>query len=158
MTREPPRILRVKSQPLPALRKTSVAGRGGRSPVRVVDGKLRRIRRVKSRIVREGIQRFLIARKRTAKHWFVDEIHSELERMIASAMAHVIAKLIFLLVAQRRKERDRGGELIIAIGLEARHRQRRRTERKGERETKRGVSCLRQMQQTGVEYKGPQPR
>ena len=91
------------------------------------------------------------------QHRFMNEIHSELERMVARRVTHVVAELILLLIAQRWKQRDRSGELVVAVRLEARDRQRRGTERKREREAERGIARLRQMQQAGVEDERSQP-
>ena len=158
MTRKSPRILSIETEALHALRKPPVGGGSCGSAVRVIEGKLRRIRRVESRIVRERIQRLLIPRERSAQHRLVDEIHSELERMVARCMAKVVAELILLLVPKRWEQRDRRGELIVAVGLEARDRQRRRTERERKREAQRGIPRLDQVQQAGVEHKCSQPR
>src|ERR1700674_3940358 len=77
--------------------------------------------------------------------------------MVASSVAKVVAKLIFLLIAQRRKQCDRRGELIVAVGLEAGDSQGRGTEWKSEREAQIGVAGLSQVQQTCVEDKCAQP-
>src|SRR5579864_8507435 len=98
------------------------------------------------------MQRFFIAGERPAQYRFMDEIHSELEGMIAGDVPQVIAELIFLLVAQRRKERDWRGELIIAISLEAGDGERRGAEGKGKCEAKRRVAHLCEMQQARVEH------
>src|SRR5579864_3850596 len=98
------------------------------------------------------MQRLFIARECSVQHRFVNEVHSELEGVIARHMAQVIAELIFLLVAQRWKERDWGGELIIAISLEAGDGERRGAEGKGKCEAKRRVAHLCEMQQARVEH------
>src|SRR6202166_4187236 len=113
MTRDAPRILCIKSETLHALGKAPFAGWSGRGPVRVVDGKLCWVRDVVSRIIRERMQRLLIARERPAQHGFVDEVHSELERMVAGHVAQVVPELIFLLIVQRGKSCDRRGELVV---------------------------------------------
>src|ERR1700758_1515229 len=157
MTRDAPRILRIKSETLNALGKASVAGGSSRRSARVVEGKLCWVRDVISRIIRERMQCLLIARERAAQHGLVNEVHSKLERMVAGHVSKVVAELIFLLIAQRGKERNRRGELVVAVSFEARHGQGRGTEGKCQREAERGIASLSQMQQAGIENKCPQP-
>src|SRR5579864_4167488 len=103
------------------------------------------------------MQRLFIARECSVQNRFVNEVHSELERVIAGDVAQVVAELIFLLVAQRRKSRDRRGELVIAIGLEAGDCKRCGTKRKCKSEAERGVPPLSEVQQTRVEHERAEP-
>src|SRR5208282_4118696 len=66
--------------------------------------------------------------ERAAEHRLVNEVDSELERMVMHHMAQVVAELIFVLVAEVREKSDRGGELIVAEGLEPGNGERRHAE------------------------------
>ena len=93
-------------------------GRGGLRHATVAEEKLRRIGGVETRIVRIKQQRFRIARERPAQHRLMNKIHSESRRMAARSVRHVVAELIFLLIAQHRKRGDGRDELIVAESLE----------------------------------------
>src|SRR5215470_12199754 len=77
--------------------------------------------------------------------------------MISGGMSNVVAELILLLIAQRREESNRCGELIIAVGLKARRRQRCCAEWKLQCEAEHRIPRLGQMQCSRIEYKCPQP-
>src|SRR5271165_7103728 len=100
MPRNSPRILRIDPQPLHALREASVTGGLGSSPTGKVRCKLCSICHVVHRVLREGVQRLLISRKRAAEHRFVNEVHAKPERMISGSVADIVTKLIFFLIAQ----------------------------------------------------------
>src|SRR5260370_31252531 len=152
-------MLRVEPETLHALRKVSVAGGSSRSSIGVVREKHRGgLGHVVGRIVGKRVQRLLISRKCPAQYGLVNEIHTDLERMIPGGVSNVVAELILLLVAQRREQRDGRGELVVAIGLEAGNRQGCRTEREGKREAECGVARLREMQFAGIENERAQPR
>ena len=87
----------------------------------------------------------------------MNEIDSKLEGMITGGVTHVVAKLIFFLIAQRRKQCDGRGELIVAVGFETGDRKGRGTEGKCQRKTQSGISLLSQMQSAGVKHGGAQP-
>src|SRR2546429_9116553 len=143
--RNSPGILSVKSESLHVLREAPVAG-GSESTSRAV----RRIAglalwtevelacvagicivvRVVD-VLNEGLVR---GRERPAQHRLMDEVHAELERMITSSPAQVVAHLVFVLIVQCRKQSDWGSELVVAEGFEAGDRQGSRTERKRQRE------------------------
>src|SRR3974390_271396 len=116
MPRETPRILCVQAKSLHALRETAVVCRSetatdtrGRIRRRETlrrrrhEVELPRIQNIVRRIVWILNQLLRIPRKRAGQYRFVNEIHTELEGMVAGRMAHVITELVFLLIAQRRK-------------------------------------------------------
>ena len=53
-------------------------------------------------------------RERATQHRFVDEVNPKLESVVAHDVAHVVAELIFILIAQVGENCDRGCELIVA--------------------------------------------
>ena len=72
----------------------------------------------------------------------MNEIHAEAHGVTAASVRHVIAKLIFLLIALNRKRRDRGSELIVAEGIAAGGGQKVRCEGKVERFADRRITYL----------------
>src|SRR5208283_3844415 len=54
-----------------------------------------------------------------AQHRLVNEIDSELERMVMHDVAEIVAELILVLIAQVGEKRDGSSKLIVAEGLEA---------------------------------------
>ena len=92
-----------------------------------------------------------------AQHRLVNEVDSELERMVAHNVAQVVAKLVFVLIAQVGEKSDRSGELIVAESLEAGDGERRHAEGKLDGEAEIRIARLRQMQQAGVENQIAQP-
>ena len=72
-------------------------------------------------------------------------------------MIQVVTELIFLLIAQRREERDGSRELIVAVRLKARHRERRRAERKRQREAQSRIARLCEVQFARIEHERAQP-
>ena len=88
----------------------------------------------------------------------MDEVHAEARGVASGGVPHVIAKLIFFLVAQDRKIGDRGHELIVAKGLEAGDGLRRGTERKGERVAEIGIARFGVMKAPGIKCERAKPR
>src|ERR1700674_5604823 len=145
MVRHAPRILSVKSESLNILREAAVA-RGSKVAARSIRWSPRStlwaevelagvagiciVVRVVD-VLNEGLVR---GRERPAQHRLMDEVHAELERMITGSPAQVVAHLVFVLIAQRRKQSDRGGELVVAESFKAGDGQRGRTEGKRQRE------------------------
>src|SRR6266853_6635659 len=143
--RNSPGILSVDSESLNVLREAPVAG-GSESTSRAIrriaglalwsEVKLAGVAgicivvRVVD-VLNEGLVR---GRERPAQHRLMDEVDAELERMITRSPAQVVANLVLLLIAQRRKQSDWGRELVVAEGFESRNRQRCGTERKRQRE------------------------
>src|SRR6266478_1181050 len=82
-------------------------------------------------VLNEGLVR---GRERPAQHWLMDEVDAELKRMITRSPAQVVANLVLLLIAQRRKQSDGSSELVVAESFESGDGQRSRTEGKRERE------------------------
>ena len=81
----------------------------------------------------------------------MNEVDSELERMVTHNVAQVVAELIFILIAQVWEESDRSGELIVAEGLKARDGERRHAEGKLYGEAEIRITSLREMQEAGIE-------
>ena len=77
--------------------------------------------------------------------------------MAAHRVSYVIAKLIFLLIAQHGKRRNPGDELIVAEGFKSRDRARSRSEWKCQGEALRFISRLRQVQAAGVQHQRAKP-
>src|ERR1700682_149482 len=169
--RNSPRILSVKSKSLNVLREAPVAG-GSKSATNAGNrigrriALLRRRNEVKLRFVGGvnigviGIDDELFRRGREcpAQHRLMDEVHAELERMITRSPAQVVAHLVFLLIAERRKQSDWGGELVVAEGFEAGDGQGSRTEGKRQREAQIRVTRLSKVQQAGIEHQSAEPR
>src|SRR5215468_1368622 len=116
-----PRILRVQPQPPNALRKAAIA-RGslgardvsGRRRATRVKGKRPRVLQVNARIIRVLQKTLSRPRKRPAQYRLMNQADPEYRRMLPRRMAQVVAELIFLLIAQHRKRRNRRLELIVA--------------------------------------------
>ena len=87
----------------------------------------------------------------------MDEVDPELDGVTPGNVAHVIAELIFFLVAQVGEEGDGCGELIVPERLEAGNRQRSGAEGKGQGKAQVGVARLREMQFAGAEGERAQP-
>src|ERR1700675_2462036 len=117
MSRHPPGILRVKSEPLHVLRETSVAGRhrrasNSRRRIRLcsaasAEEKFGRIRGVKAGVVRISQHGFRRSRKRAAQYRLMNKIYAEAWSVSARRVTGVVAQLVFFLVAQHRKRSDR---------------------------------------------------
>ena len=56
----------------------------------------------------------------------MNEVDSELERMVTHNVAQVVAELVFVLIAQVGEKSNGSGKLVVAEGLEAGDGQRRR--------------------------------
>src|SRR6266481_2020726 len=167
--RNSPGILSIKSESLNVLREAPVAG-GSESTSRAVrriaglalwtEVKLAGVAgiciviRVVD-VLNEGLVRGC---ERPAQHRLMDEVHAELERMITSSPAQVVASLVFLLIAQGRKQSDWSGELVVAEGFEAGDGQRSRTEGKRQREAQIRVTRLSEVQEAGIEHQSAEPR
>ena len=67
-------------------------------------------------VLGEGLRR---RSKRAAEHRFVNKVDSELERVASRDVAQVIAKLVFVLIAQGREKSDGSGELVVAESFES---------------------------------------
>ena len=96
--------------------------------------------------MRELIKRFVVTRERTAENWFVNKVDTKFDCMSAARIRNVVAELILLLVALRRKEGNRRGELVIAESLKSRNSECCRTERKGQSESKIRIALLCEVQ------------
>src|SRR5713101_2932554 len=106
-------------------------------------------------VLKEGLVR---GRERPAQHRLMDEVHAEFERMITGSPAQVVAHLVFVLIAQRRKQSDWGGELVVAESFEAGDGQGSRTEGKRQREAEIRVTRLSEVQEAGIEHQSAEPR
>src|SRR5258708_7739812 len=161
--RNSPGILSVKSESLNVLRETPVAG-GSKSTSRAirwiaglalwtevelagVAGICIVVRVVD--VLNEGLVR---GRECPAQHRFMNEVHAELERMITRSTAQVVTHLVFVLIAQGRKQSDWSSELVVAESFEAGDGQRSRTEGKRQREAQIRVTRLSEVQEAGIEH------
>ena len=72
-------------------------------------------------------------------------------------MAHIVAKLVFLLISKHWKRSDSGDELIVSKCLKAGNRAGRRTERERERKTEILIARLRQVQSARPKYQRGHP-
>jgi hypothetical protein len=86
MAIQQPRILPIKRNPLNVLRKTSAQVRRRRTGSQVLC-KLSGIRNIVRRILRELVQRFVIAGERAIEHRLMDQVHAKLQRMAALRLA-----------------------------------------------------------------------
>ena len=132
--RDPPGVFGVERETLNILRKVAVVGGSGGSTAREVNRKLGRVCDIVLWVLRKLINCFLVPWKCAAEHGFVDEVDAELERMTSGNMAQVVAKLVFVLIAQVGEKRNRSGELVVAEGFEAGNGQRGGAEGEGQRE------------------------
>src|ERR1700732_2339013 len=145
MSRHPPGILRVKSQPLHILRETPVArwhrrATNTRRRIRLcratsTEEKLRRICRIKTGVLRISQHRFRGPGKGTAQYRLMNKIYAQAWRVPSRRVAYVIPHLIFLLVAQYRKCSNRCCKLVVAKSVQPRNRSKARTERKLQRKS-----------------------
>ena len=87
----------------------------------------------------------------------MNEVDSELERMVTHNVAQVVAELVFVLIAQVGEKGDGSGKLIVAECLKAGNGQRRHAERKLYGEAEIRIPRLGEMQQAGVENQIAQP-
>jgi len=120
--RDAPTVFGVEAQTAERLREGAVAGgsvgtsgiwKSGGGAI-VVGGELGRIVEIKGWILGELDEVLGGGGKRTAKNWFMDEIHAKAKLMPASSVGDVVTELIFLLIARDGERRDDGGELIVA--------------------------------------------
>src|SRR5580704_5312492 len=141
-----PGILGIETEALHILRKTPVV-RGGEDASRsIVDRKLRGIRQVIGRVLWKRNQFFRSAGERSAEHRFVNEIYAESRGMPAHDMRDVVTHLVLLLVAEHRKIRNAGYELVVAISFKTGDDTRSCGERKRKRKAKIRIARLRQME------------
>jgi hypothetical protein len=172
--RNAPGILGVERQPLNVLREAAIAGgsvraayagsRAGRGIA--LRGRRNIIKRQRSgdaaavgagridvAIWVGGVLDNLLRRgcKCAAQHRLMNEVDVRTSARGAGGVTQVVAKLIFVLIAQVGEKSDGRGELVIAESLEAGNRQRGRTEGKRQREAQIRVARLRKVQQAGVD-------
>ena len=88
----------------------------------------------------------------------MNEVHAETGGVTSGRMPHIISKLIFLLVAQDGKIGNRGHELIVAKGLEARDGLRGGTERESQGVPKIRIARFRVMKAPGIKCERAKPR
>src|ERR1700720_1655271 len=92
--------------------------------------------------VRWILLKFILRRRKgAAQPRFVNKVDSKFHRVISCNMADVVAELIFILIAQGRKQSDGSGKLIVAEGFKAGDGQGSRTE--GERHCKAEIRVTR---------------
>src|SRR6202021_3986168 len=98
-----------------------------------------------------------MTRERASKHWFVNEIDSELQRVVPPDMTYIVANLIFILISPIREKLDGGRGLVVAERFEAGHCQSHHAERKLQSESQIRVARLGKVQQAGVEHERAEP-
>ena len=76
----------------------------------------------------------------------MNEVDSELERVVTYNVAQVVTELVFLLIAQVGEKSNRSGELVVTEGFEPGDGQRCGTEGKCQGEAQIRVPSLREMQ------------
>src|ERR1035441_5780479 len=164
--RSAPGILSVEREPLNVLRKAAVAAWSevASRAIRWNTGSALRaevesawILRVNVRVACILDESLIRRRKRATEHRFMNEVNSELERMIAGSPAEVVAHLVLVLIAQVRKKSDRSGKLVVAKGFEAGNGQGSRAEWKRQRKTKIRIARLGEVQQAGIENQSAEP-
>src|SRR5260370_20192417 len=87
----------------------------------------------------------------------MNKVDAEFESVVAGGVTYVVTELIFLLIAQRRKQSDGRGELIVPESFEAGNRQRGRAEGECQGKAQSRVAGLREMQCAGAHYECAQP-
>src|SRR5579863_5651991 len=87
----------------------------------------------------------------------MDEIHAEADGVPSRRVSHVVAELIFFLIAQNRESSDGCNELIVAESLESRDGAECGAEGKGQRETKIGIARFGVMKIAGAKCECPKP-
>ena len=125
--RDAPGIFQVKAEPAKTLRECAVASfRVVASCIRkrcggamVIGDKLSGVGEIEGRILGELDEVFGRGRERAAKDGFVDEIDAEAKYMAAGRAENVVAKLIFLLIADSGKGGNFSSKLIVAERFEA---------------------------------------
>ena len=85
----------------------------------VIGDKLSGVGEIEGRILGELDEVFGRGRERAAKDGFVDEIDAEAKYVAAGRSKNVVAKLVFLLIANHWKSGNFRGELIVAERFEA---------------------------------------
>jgi len=155
-----PGILRVEAEALDALREMAVAaetkafGRwaaDGSATNDEVDRELIGIREIESGVFGEGDEIFGIVGEAAIEDGLMDEVDAEALGVMTGDMGDVVAKLVFLLVADDGKGGDGGDELIVAERFEAGDGLRGRTERKGESEAEIGIARFGAVEAAGFE-------
>src|SRR5258708_131675 len=160
-----PGILGVDSQTLNVLRKAAVTGgscgapdtgRDGRS-TRGAEIKGGRIGGVEAGVIRISQYRFGGSGEGAAENRLVNKTDAKARRVPAVVVAHVVAELIFFLVAQNGKSGNGSDELIVAKGLEPGDGAARGSEREIHRETKMRITRSGQMESADIEDKRANP-
>src|SRR5216684_2190779 len=165
MRSDAPGVLGVDSQTLHVLREAAIAAPSGGASHTDRDGrsasgteiKLRWVGGVKAGIVRIGQNGLGGGGEGAAENRFVNKIDAKPQSVRTSQVAHVVAKLIFFLVAQDRKRGDGSDKLIVAEGFAARDGAARGSKRKIKREAEIRVARGCKMQSAGVQYERTDP-
>src|SRR6516164_7819295 len=87
----------------------------------------------------------------------MDKVHAKARCVPPTRVAHIVAQLIFLLIAQYRKGRDRGYELVVTVGFESADGTRGGSEGKRQRKSQGLVAGLREVQEAGVQDQRSEP-
>src|SRR5712692_4499156 len=165
MRGDAPGILDVNSEPLHVLREAAIAGRSGgachagrdrRSAggAEIKDGG---IGGVETGIVRVGQNGFGSGGEGAAENWLVNEVDTKARGVPAGTVIHIVAELIFFLVAQDGKSGDGSDELIVAEGFQAGDRAARGSEREIEGEAEIRIASCGEVQAAGVEDERAEP-
>ena len=72
------------------------------------------LRRKVARILGKSDQRLRITREFASKHWLVNQIHAKLDRVSTARVHHIVAHLIFLLIAPDWERCNWRRKLIVA--------------------------------------------
>src|ERR1019366_6443119 len=119
---------------------------------------LSRISQVESRVLGENVKGFSLTREGTAQHWLMDEVNAEFGSVPADRAAHIVAELVFLLVANDGERGNRGDELVVAVGFEAGDGLGGGAERKCQRKAEVPITCRGAMQVTDARSEVAHPR
>ena len=110
-----------------------------------VGGELCGMDKVKRGIFRKCDERFWVGGQGAAEHRLVNEVHSKPRGVMTGCVRDVVAKLVFLLIAQDWERGNGGDELIVTEGFETGDGAGRGAKWKSERESEMVVARRREM-------------
>jgi hypothetical protein len=142
---------------LHVLRKAAVTQGSGDAVGGDVRRELRSIRKIKRLVLRKCDERLGVGGERAAQDGFVDEVDAKARGVFPVDVAHIVAELVLLLIAEDRKRRDGCNELIVPKGFQAGNRVRCGTEWERQSEAEIGIASLREMQSAVAKDKGAEP-
>src|SRR6266436_6570885 len=156
MRGDAPGVLGVNSKPLHILREAAIAGRDRRSAgeTEIKEGG---IGDVEAGIVRISQNGFGGGDEGAAENRLVNEVDTKARSVPAGSVTHVVAELIFFLIAQDGKSGDGSDELIVAEGFEAGNGAARGSKWEIEREAEIRIASGSEVQAAGVENERAEP-